>query len=246
MENANIGLGDAMILGQGGCGNQFVWLIILIALMGGGFGGWNNRDTNVARIQDVYASNDNQSLNGNIRDLNNGLFRLGNGIADATFALNNSVMNGFNSTQRDIMQGNCMLDKSIAQGTYVIDKAITDNRYVLGNAINDGRFAMQGGFNGVERNVDAVRYDGAMNTCKITTNATENTQRILDKLNAMEFNAQKAENENLRQALAQANLTVSQFAQNQYLVNAIAPNPKPAYVVPSPFVTNAGCCGCMG
>ena len=61
------GYGD----GWGGGNGCFMWVILLFALMGGGFGGWNNRDTNVARIQDVYASNDNQTLNANVRDLNN-------------------------------------------------------------------------------------------------------------------------------------------------------------------------------
>ena len=49
MENGGtVGLGDAMILSQGANGgwggaNCFVWIILLFALMGGGFGGWNNR-----------------------------------------------------------------------------------------------------------------------------------------------------------------------------------------------------------
>lgn len=122
-----VGLGDAMILSQGANGgwgggaNCFVWIILLFALMGGGFG-WNNRG-DVASTRDVYASNDFQSLRTAVNNL-------GNGIADATFALNNTVNNGFNNIGRDV-----------ANGTYVIDKAITDNRYVLGNAINENRFA---------------------------------------------------------------------------------------------------------
>lgn len=113
MPIGNMGYGDGF-----GYGGGWMWIIVLFALMGGGFGGWNNRDTNVARIQDVYASNDNQTLNANVRDLNNSMFRLGNGISDATFALNNTVVNGFNNIGRDI-----------ANGTYVLDKAVTDTRF---------------------------------------------------------------------------------------------------------------------
>ena len=129
MENAmynasGVGLGDAMILSQGANGgwgggaNCFVWIILLFTLMGGG--NWGNRG-DMARIQDVYASNDNQTLNANVRDLSDKMFRLGNGISDATFALNNTMVNGFSNLGRDV-----------AQGTYVLDKAVTDTRYVLG------------------------------------------------------------------------------------------------------------------
>lgn len=219
--NMGYGYGD----GWGGGAGCFMWIILLFALMGGN--GWNNRDTNVARIQDVYASNDNQTLNANVRDLSDKMFRLGNGISDATFALNNSITN---------------IGRDIANGTYVIDKAVTDTRYVLGNAINDGRFATQYGFAEMGRNIDGVRYDGAMNTCKITTNATENTQKILDKLNNMEFNAMKAENENLRMALAKEHNINVNYAQTRDIVGAVRPFPVPTFLVGNPY--GNGSCNC--
>lgn len=212
--------------GYGYGGGWFMWILVLFVLMGGN-GAWNNRVGDVATTRDVYASNDFQSLRTAVNNL-------GNGIADATFALNNTINNGHNALGRDI-----------ANGTYVLDKAITDTRYVIGNAVNENRFAAQNGFNGVDRNIDAVRYENAMNTCKITTTDTENTQKILDKLGQMEFNAMKNEAENLRMQLADARLAVSQCAQNQYLVNNIAPQPRPAYIVPNPYCNcNNGCaCG---
>ena len=224
MPIGNMGYGDGFGYG-GGC---WMWIIVLFALMGGGFGGWNNRDTNVARIQDVYASNDNQTLNANVRDLNDKMFRLGNGISDATFALNGAISN---------------VGRDVANGTYVLDKAITDSRYVIGQAVNENRFAAQNGFNGVDRNIDAVRYENAMNTCKITTTGTENTQKILDKLNSMEFNAMKNENENLRMALAnERNINVN-YMQTRDIIGAVRPFPIPAYPVGNPY--GAGCnCGC--
>lgn len=215
--------------GFGWGGGGFAWFILLFALMGGN--GWNNRG--YATQADVYAANDMQDIKGNQRQIMTIGNNLGNGIADATFALNNSILNGFNGVQRDI-----------ASGTYAIDKAITDNRYILGNAINEGRFATQQGFNEVGRNIDSVRYDNAMNTCKITETDTFNTQKILDKLGQMEMNAMKNENDNLRMQLADARLAVSQCGQNQYLINAIAPCPKPAYVVPNPYCNCNNGCGC--
>lgn len=220
------GYGDGW--GNNGC---FMWVILLFALMGGGFGGWGNRG-DVASSRDVFAANDLQDLRSNQRQIMSIGNNLGNGLADLGYALNTSILNGFSNTQRDI-----------ANGTYVIDKAITDNRYVLGNAVNENRFAAQQGFNGVDRNIDAIRYENAMNTCKITTTGTENTQKILDKLNSMEFNAMKNENENLRMALAnERNINVN-YMQTRDIIGAVRPFPVPAFQVGNPYGNCACNCG---
>ena len=214
--------------GFGYGGNNFAWFIILFALLGGGgFGGWNNRG--IATQSDVYAANDMQDIKANQRQIMSIGNNLGNGIADATFSLS-----------RDINQNACMLDKSIMQGNYAVEKSVTDARYVLADGIGQNRFAAQQGFNGIDKNIDAVRYENAMNTCKITTTDTENTQKILDKLNTMEFNAMKNENENLRMQLADARM----IANNQVIANTVAPCPRPAYIVPNPYCNCNGGCGC--
>lgn len=214
------GYGD----GFGWGGGNFAWFIILFALLGGG--GWNAQ-RGMATQADVYAANDMQDMKANQRQIMSIGNSLGNGIADATFSLS-----------RDINQGNCMLDKSIMQGNYAVEKSVTDARYVLADGIGQNRFATQQGFCDTARNIDAVRYENALNTCKITTTGTENTQKILDKLNTMEFNAMKNENENLRMQLADARM----IANNQVIANTIAPCPRPAYIVPSPYCNcNNGC-----
>lgn len=247
MENAGIqpvmnvggyGYGD----GFGWGGGNFAWFIILFALLGGGGFGWGN-NRGVATQADVYAANDAQDMKSNQRQIMNNIGNIGNGLADLGYALNTSILN----TQRDIAQSACMLDKSIMQGNYAVDKSITDTRYVLGDAINNNRFATQQGFSDTGRNIDSVRYDAAMNTCKINEVGTFNTQKILDKLNSMEMNAMKNENENLRMQLADARLTASQQAQTYDIkagvINAVRPFPMPAYPVGNPYGT--GCnCGC--
>ena len=240
MENGgSVGLGDAMILSQGGGfggANCFVWIILLFALMGGGGFGWGNRDTNVARIQDVYASNDNQTLNANVRDLSDKMFRLGNGISDATFAVTQQVNNGFNNLGRDV-----------ANGTYVVDKAITDNRYVLGQAINENRFAAKDCCCTTNRNIDQLRFDNqiGMQGIQAAIHAEGEETRKLIVANQMEA---------LKMALAEKDrhLQTAEFAlsqQNQTytikndVINAVRPFPGPAYIVGNPY--GAGCnCGC--
>lgn len=94
-----ISAGEAMMLGNGGMGGSWAWIVILLlAFNGGGFGGRGYADSNLAKIQDVYAANDLQSIRGAINNL-------GAGIADATFALNNTIVNGHNTLGRDMMAG---------------------------------------------------------------------------------------------------------------------------------------------
>ena len=103
----------------------------------------------------------------------------------------------------------------------------------------------QNGFNAQQcccetnRNIDSVKYENAQNTCAITTNATANTQRILDKLCQMESNAKDNEIATLRTALAQANGQLSQQAQTANLIAQLRPTPIPAYRVSNPLG-----CGC--
>lgn len=222
MENAmynasGVGLGDAMILSQGANGgwgggaNCFVWIILLFALMGGG--NWGNRG-DMARIQDVYASNDNQTLNANVRDLSDKMFRLGNGISDATFALNNTMVNGFSNLGRDV-----------AQGTYVLDKAVTDTRYVLGKEINENRFAAQNNANMIAQTIVA---DG------------EKTRALLvqNKIEALQMKIAEQD-----RTIQTKDFALNQFGQTRDIIGAVRPFPIPAYPVGNPYGTGCNC-GC--
>ena len=98
------------------------------------------------------------------------------------------------------------------------------------------------------RNIDAVRYESSQNTCAITTNATANTQRILDKLCDMEAAAKDQRIADLTAGLQTANFQLSQQAQSANIINTLRPTPIPAYITCSPyqaanFYGNNGC-GC--
>lgn len=103
-------------------------------------------------------------------------------------------------------------------------------------ALAENRFAAQNCCCETNRNIDAVRYEAAQNTCAITTNDTANTQKILDRLCSMEANAKDAEIARLRSDLQAAQLTLAQGVQTQTIVGALkAPAPVPAYVVANPY-----------
>ena len=210
--------------GDGFGGGWFMWILVLFVLMGGN-GGWNNRG-DVASTRDVYASNDFQSLR---QAVNN----LGNGIADATYALNTGMLNGFSNTQRDIMQGN-----------YALDKSLTDNRYVLGNAINEGRFAQQQCCCETNHNIDAVRYENAMNTNVIAKAIADDGDKTRALIVANQMQDLRDKLADRDRDLQTAHFALSQHAQNATIINAVRPFPVPAYQVGSPYGVAANVCPC--
>ena len=214
------GYGDGW--GGNGC---FMWVILLFALMGGGFGGYGNRG-DVASTRDVYASNDFQSLRTAVNNL-------GSGLADLGYALNTGILNGFSATQRDI-----------AQGTYVMDKAVTDTRYVLGNAINENRFAAKDCCCTTNRNIDQLRFDNQINAGNIQNAIhaeAEETRKLLIANQMEQLKYALAEKD---RNLQTAQFALSQQAQNATIINAVRPFPLPAFPVGNPYGTNSCNCGC--
>lgn len=212
--------------GMGFGGDSWAWIIVLLfALGGGGFGfGRNGYDSNVARIQDVYASNDLQGIR-------SGINNLGNGIADATFALNNTTLTQSNLLQRDILNGFCNTTNQGLQNTYAISSAIAENR-----------FAAKESSCTTNRNIDAVRYENAQNTCAITRAIEQDGEktRALIVQNKIEELQGKIAEKNLM--LQNAHFELSQQAQNSTLIKELKPCPIPAYNVPNPYCN----CGCPG
>ena len=75
-------------------GNAFLWIFALLILAGGGFGGLGyNRGGDYGQFA-TAASQQDILFSSKFEALDNKIDRIGNGIADATFALNNSIKDG--------------------------------------------------------------------------------------------------------------------------------------------------------
>lgn len=85
------------------------------------------------------------------------------------------------------------------------------------------------------RNIDAIRFEAARNTCDIIAANEKNTDRILERLTQSEI-------QSLRDSLNTANLQISQQAQSASLINQLRPSPIPAYVTASPYEALLGGC----
>lgn len=181
MENGNLSASDvALLSGDGGMGgwNGMIWLFAIIALMGGGFGGWGNNNfanaigyDNLATSNEVQRGFDNQNLQAQTRDI---LAAVNAGTAQSVAATNDTfhdtlaaMQSLYNETARDIAavqvsQANALANQNqcccetkmqIADSTAAINAGIAQNR-----------------------------YDAAMNTAAINANTTAQTQKILDAI----------------------------------------------------------------
>lgn len=135
--------------GLGG-GNSLVTLLLLFALISGN-GLWGNRGDfgNYA----TAASQTEILFGQQFQNLDNKIDRLGNGVADATFALNNSIKDG------NAMVAGRVVDEGRGLQMQLADCCCT-----------------------TQRNIDSVRFDMSNYTASIRENDNANTQKILDVL----------------------------------------------------------------
>ena len=248
------GFGDGF--GAGG------WWIILLFLFafggwGNGFGGWGSGngasvayDFDVSDLKSSVASNGASIANG-FYALNTGLL---NGFAGVTAAVTNSV----NDVRHDI----CDLQYGGLQNTTAVLQAINadtianmQNTFGLTTQLNNMQAAQTSCCCDTKQLIAQefaqLNYNLATEECATRQNSTDNTRAIIDNQNAntraiIDFLTQDRisalQNEN--QALKGQ---ISQAEQNAFLVNALRPQPDPAYIVPNPYATygNYGYgCGC--
>ena len=123
-----------------------------------------------------------------------------------------------------------------------ITNGICDGFYATRQGISELGFAMKDCCCGINRNIDAVRFENAKNTCDITTAIHAEGEATRALINANTIQALRDKLEDKDRALLTANFQLSQQAQNAYLLNEIRPTARPAYITCSPY-TAAGYCG---
>lgn len=178
---------------------------------------------------------------------NGGLFGGANG---ATNMINNDFL--YTNLKSTLDQG----FGQVANQSFGIQKDMLQGFNQVGNGLCNLGYQTQQGFSTLQstidncccqtnRNIDAVRYENAKNTCDIITSGNMNTRDLLEAGNA---NTQRIVDmftqdkiETLRDQLQSANIALQNNAQTQTLINAIKPCPIPAYITCSPY---AGGCGC--
>lgn len=222
-----LSIADAMALAKdndgfmGGSGSWVFFLFFLLAWGGNGFFG--GRGIGDAATQgaltrsDLFEGFNNQDVNAQLRGITYGL-------SDGFYTQNTALMNGFHG-----------VDSALCQGFAGVNANMTSLGYQMKDCCCE-----------TNRNIDAVRYEAARNTCEIVNAIREdgNATRALINANTMQDLRDKLADRD--RELMTANFHLSQQAQNAYLINEIKPCARPAYITCSPYeVTGyAPRCGC--
>lgn len=211
----NYSLSDLAAVTEGnrddGWDGGWFWIVVLFLFMFGfGNGGWGNNGNQGALTRAELCDGFN------FNQLEMATRGIQQGLCDGFYAQNTTMLNGFNGLQRDLCTGFAGVNAGI----------------------NENRFASQQCCCETNRNIDAVRFENAQNTCAITNavHAEGEQTRALITQNEMQ---------RLREELQAANFQLSQQAQNAYLINEIRPCARPAYITCSPYSSrNFDGCGC--
>lgn len=285
-DNNGLSASDVALLtgnrNDGGFGDNSGWWIIFLLLalggwnngggFGGGFSGGFGGGFNGFGNEYAWLSNGQKEIMQNTNDGFNTL-QLANqltGIDSSIDSLSAQVCNGFANTNQTISTGFANAETSANARQMANMNQNFNNQIATMQGFNglqsqlaqcccDNRLATCQTQNIIQNEGNATRFADANNTRDIITNATSNTQAILDKLCQLELDGYKRENDNLRSQLTAADLRASQTAQNAFIskgfsdeVDALynrlnnCPVPStPVYGRTPIFTCNNGC-GCNG
>ena len=206
-------------------GDNGAWWIVLFLIFGWGRNGFGGGFGGNSGDSNGYCGFGAPNIYGKLDGITYG-------ISDATFALNNAITTGFTGVQNALCQGFNGLNVSYLQGTNALSSQ-------LANCCC-----------GIERGIDGINYNNAMQTnaiqqtlCNSTRDILEsnnsNTRAILDFLTQDKISTLTAENQALKfqasQTAQNAFITANQDAQTAELIRRLGADcPSPAYIVPNP------------
>ena len=262
--------------GNGGfLGGEGIWAFLLFALIfgnggwgngNGGFFGGNSFDNGYAWLSNGQKEIMNNTNNGfdtlhlsnQIEGVRDGVYGLSNQMCNSTSDIVSAVNNGFSNAEisansRQIANMNQAFNNQIADL-----QAFNNLGSQLAQCCCDNRLATCQTQNIVQNEANSTRFAGANNTRDIITNATANTQAILDKLCQLELDNKQSKIDELERQNLMLSLDKSQTAQNAFiaqglnnevdaLYNRLANCPVPStpvYGRTPIFTCNNNSCGC--
>ena len=283
--------------GFGGFGDNGAWWIILFLIFamggwnngfGGGFGGGgaDNMYPWLSNGQKEIMQNTNDGFNtlqlaNQLTSINSGVQGLSTQLCNCCGDIAQNLCSGFAGVNQTVNSGFANAETAAnARQMANMNQSFTNAMNVqqgfnslgsqLAECCCENRLATCQTQNIVQNESNATRFADANNTRDIITNATQNTQAVLDKLCQLELDAKQdkidAKNEkiaDLQRQLSMADLRASQTAQNAFisqgftneidqmynrLVNCPIPS-TPVYGRTPIFNcnNNNGCgCGCSG
>lgn len=220
MEGTGTGLSasDVALLNDGGLGNNsFIWLFAILALMGGGFGGWGNNGfpnaigyENLSTSNEVQRGFDNQNTMANQREI---LAAVNAGTAQSVAATNQT----FHDTVNALSDKYSELARDIAGVQVAQQQAIANQNECCCST----KLLMTEIGAGINAGIAQNRYDAAMNTAAINATTTVQTQKILDAISQNKIEALQGQVNQLQ--LAQAVAGVVRYPMATTYTSGVSP-----------------------
>ena len=195
------------------------------------------------------------SITSGFGDVQLGIAGINNSICQTGAGINATINNGFSQAEiANNARQMANMQTAFANQT-AMNQGFTGLQSQLAQCCCDNRLSTCQLSNTVQNEGNQTRFADANNTRDIIENCNRNNQAVLDKLCALELDNYKRENDNLRTQLNLASLQASQNAQTSQIESGqralaneieqyVAPNPKPAYIVQSPYCCNQAAYGC--
>ena len=140
------------------------------------------------------------------------------------------------------------LSNGLCDGFYAQNTTMLNGFNTIGQQIAENRFAAQNCCCETNRNIDAVRYEAAKNTCDIVRAIEKDGEATRALINSNTMQALRDKIVEKDQMLQTANFQLSQQAQTANIISEVRPCAKPAYITCSPYfaqnVYGFGCGGC--
>lgn len=167
------------------------------------------------------------------------------------FGSNSWNRNG-NLTQAELQEG--FNTQSLLRGQEGINNGLCDGFYAQNTTMLQGFNTLGSQISSccceTNRNIDAVRYENAKNTCDIVRAIEKDGDATRALINANTMQALRDKLAEQSQAIQSRDFQLSQLAQNETLISRLQPTPKPAYLTCSPYQAqmfpfgNYGCGSC--
>jgi len=209
-------------------GGDGAWLLVILALLfsNGGFGGFGGFGVGAMGYEYPWIANGQQDI---IANTNNGFdtLHLSNqieGVRDGVYGISNQICSSTGNIVNALNSGFANAEIA-ANARQVADMNQSFNNTVsmlngfnnLGSQLStcccENRLATCQTQNIVQNEGNATRFADANNTRDIITNATANTQAILDKLCQLELDAKNDKISDLQREVLMKDLQASQVAQ---------------------------------
>ena len=208
MDNGSgLSAADVALLNNDGMGgwNGMIWLFAIIALMGGGFGGWGNNNfanaigyENLATSNEVQRGFDNQNLQAQTRDILNAVT---NGTAQTIQSSTQNASNAINA----IKDGNASLIREFGTVETALTALSGKQQECCCNILQK-----IGETNAATNSlIQQTNYEGAMRDAQTNANLTAQIQSVKDMISQNKVDALQAQVSQLQ--LAQATSGMLRF-----------------------------------